>query len=138
MSTTAECESEWLSEVANFNTVVYFSLGLTACSFFATLFLKAHFQTAPNRGWKYFGSLSAIKIILGILLFTVFTPTCPAGCNCGSYQPTYVYPAIVLAVGIIWALRGKKYYELDCQGVEGHDANVIAGTKMKVNSHEVI
>eukprot|EP00545_Synedropsis_sp_CCMP1620_P012785 CAMPEP_0119031392 /NCGR_PEP_ID=MMETSP1176-20130426/41519_1 /TAXON_ID=265551 /ORGANISM="Synedropsis recta cf, Strain CCMP1620" /LENGTH=154 /DNA_ID=CAMNT_0006987787 /DNA_START=765 /DNA_END=1229 /DNA_ORIENTATION=- len=110
----------WGSQVATFNAVSYFSLGLTACSAVAKLFLKAHFQAKPNHGWKYFWCLSPIKLLLGILLFTVFRPTCSSGCKCPLYPRINVYPTIVMMVGILWALRGKKYYDLDRQGVEGH------------------
>jgi hypothetical protein len=137
MSTTAECQSEFQSEINTFEGVVYFSLGLTVCSFLATLFLKPHFLATPSHGWKFFWTLSAIKLLLGILLFTAFTPTCPSGCNCGSYHPSYVYPSIVLVVGVLWALRGKKYYDLGNQGIEGHE-NGIPGTEMKTSATEII
>ena len=137
MSTTTECKSEFQSEINIFDSVVYFSLGLTGCSFLATLFLKAHFLATPSHGWKFFWTLSGIKLLLGILLFTAFNPTCPSGCYCGSYHPSYVYPSIVLVVGMLWALRGKKYYDLGNQVIEGHE-NRTPGAEIKASGSEMI
>jgi len=67
------------------------------------------------RAYQFIWTLAAVKILLALLLCTAFLPTCPTGCYCGNYSPSFVYPMIVFCVGVIWIRRGKQYYDLSLQ-----------------------
>lgn len=137
MSSAEECREEIDQEVSTFEGIVYFSLGLTAVSFIATVAYKQKLLDHPKFAWKLYFGLSGVKLIIGLLLFTAFTPKCPTDCGayCGTYHPSYVYPSIVMVIGLLWARRGKKFYDLD--QASGQDG--IQGTEMKTDvGNEVI
>lgn len=107
-----ECLIAFRKEISIFNGVVFFSLALTFTSLIVNnCFRDRLVANAQVAARLYFG-LSVIKVLLGILLFTVLAPTCPSGCYCGTYHPSYLYPTIVLLVGVAWALRGKRYHDM--------------------------
>ena len=66
---------------------------------------------------------SAIKLLLGILLFTVLNPKCPDGCSCGSYTGLYYYPSVVVLISAYWAAIGYKYHTLQQQQDQSDGSN---------------
>ena len=135
MSTYAECQSEFKAEVKTFEILAYCSLSLTAVIYIVAKSCKARFDSNPKHGWCFFFGMGGFKLLLGTLLFSA-SPTCPVGCNCGSYQPSYGYPIVVIVLGFVWIYRGMHFYNLDRDGgptVEGHDFGIPA-TVMK-SSH---
>lgn len=138
MSSAQECVEEFNQEIITFEWVAYFSLGLTAVSSIATLFYKQTLEGNLAFAWKLYFGLSAVKLLLGLLLFTAFSPGCPSGCDtyCGRYHPSVVYPLIVITVGLLWAARGKRYYDRD---VNGDSQGAHQETEMNAsNGNEVL
>lgn len=133
MSSTQQCIDEFNQEIASFERLVFLSLGLTALSGVATIFFKAQLESNLKRAWMFYFGLSAIKLLLGILLFTAFSPTCPSGCNCGSYHPSWFYPTIVIVIGLLWLRRGKQYYDRDRNGNSSNTGG--EGTELNANSN---
>lgn len=137
MLSVEECREEIDQEVSTFEGIVHFSLGLTAVSFIATKAYKQKLLDHPNFAWKLYFGLSRVKLIIGLLLFTAFTPECPTDCQayCGTYHPSYVYPTIVMVIGLLWARRAENFYNLD--QASGQDG--IQGTEMTTDvGNEVI
>mmetsp|Transcript_17099 Transcript_17099/g.24713 ORF Transcript_17099/g.24713 Transcript_17099/m.24713 type:complete len:142 (+) Transcript_17099:96-521(+) len=118
MTSIETCESEFQAEVATYNLVVYISLGLTLLSYMVGVGCKESFIEKPALGFKIFGALSVIKLIIAILLFTSLTPTCPDGCRC-SGSPPYFYAIIVTIVSFVWAMRAYTFYSLDQNAKSG-------------------
>ena len=128
MSTNAECLSEFNAEVKAYEIVTYCSLSLAAVICIVSIFCKARLGSDPESGFIFFFGMGGVKFLLGILLFSA-NPTCSVGCNCGSYQPTYVFPVLVVVLGFVWIYRGVQVCNLNRDGaptVEGHDFGIPA------------
>lgn len=66
----------------------------------------------PSKASKGLWCAAGLKLFLSLLLFTVLNPSCPDGCFCGDYHQSYVYPTIVLFVGLCWLGLGYKYHKM--------------------------
>ena len=76
----------------------------------------AKWQQHPEQGYKVLFGFAGVKFLLGILLATIFLPTCPNGCICDHYvQISTIYPAVVILISIWWAYLGMKYLALSRQ-----------------------
>ena len=118
MASFQYCNDSIVQEQIRFNSIVYVSLGLTAVSFFCSLCAKEWMLSNPGKTSKFYYGLGAVKILVGILLFTVFSPGCPSECEqyCTTYHPSYAYPIIVLVIGALWLRRGHKFAALEAAG----------------------
>ena len=88
--------------------MVFATFGLTIFSMVVfNVFLKNHLDGAPRLAAQYFFVTGGVKVLLAILLFAVFLPRCPSGCQCDGIQfPLPIYPIVCLLVGILWLSRG--------------------------------
>ena len=123
-SDSSTCQQQFSQEVDKFEAVVYFSLSLTVvCFLVRAVFCKYKFNENPGTGSKILWFFSAIKLLLGILLFTVLNPKCPDGCSCGSYTGLYYYPSVVVLISAYWAALGYKYHKLQHQQDQSDGSN---------------
>jgi hypothetical protein len=114
------CVKRWEQELNVFRSVVYVSLALTIMNIIISLLiLKKHFVRNPRLGYRYYFCLASIKLLLGMSLLTVLWPSCPYGCGergggsfCNVNSHYYLYPYIVMAIGLTWMFRGYKYYRI--------------------------
>ena len=58
---------------------------------------------------QLFYGMGAVKLLLAVLMFTVFYPGCPEGCSCT--QTYFVYPIVVLLIGGLWIRDGYRLQE---------------------------
>ena len=84
-------------------------------TFAATLFLylvyqltlKERLEGAPALYAQFLYVAGSAKILVGVLLFFVFRPVCPAGCFCVTvWIPPGCYPLLCVAMGAYWIKRG--------------------------------
>jgi uncharacterized membrane protein YqjE len=115
------CVERLEQEYSVFQGAIYFSLALTFFNIGISLTVLAkRFARNPQFAYRYHLGMASIKMLLGILLLTVLWPSCPVGCgeggNGGSFCQVdthyYLYPSIVVAVGLSWMLRGYRYYKI--------------------------
>lgn len=126
--TDQECQDAFSQEKARFSLLVVLSLLLTVASYVAVFCYKEKLLANPSRASRLYAIAAVIKVTIGVLLLTAFSPTCPSGCYCGTYHPSYIYPLIVIFVGVVWAARSKKFYALSQQ-----DPTVEAPTRNEEN-----
>lgn len=116
MSSSWDCLNKLESAFNLYRGAVGASLSLTVLSLVACLIcLRAHLRQYPRLGAKIYISIGSIKILLGILLLTVFHPECPDGCSCAAnmHNPaSYFYGILVLLIGTLWILRGIKFLQV--------------------------
>jgi hypothetical protein len=118
------CVDRLEQEYNVFQGVSYASLALTFFNIvISRLCLAKLFARNAQFAYKYHFGMASIKLLFGILLLTVFWPSCPMGCGegtggggggggfCQVDTHFYLYPAIVMAVGLNWMFRGYKYYK---------------------------
>lgn len=106
------CVTALRQEIGRYQVVVGVSLSLTFLSIILIAVYREQMVARPCFASRLYYGLSAFKILLGILLLTAFSPTCPAGCSCGVYHPSYMYPIVVLFLGLVWAKRAKKFADM--------------------------
>lgn len=99
-------------EIATFNAVAFLSFTLTFACVVMRMFCKVKWQQNPEEGSKVLFGFAGVKFLFGILLATVFMPTCPEDCECNINT---FYPAIVFFLSIYWALLAKGYLQLSRQ-----------------------
>lgn len=103
MSSASDCQSQLQSSVNLYWGVVGASLGLTFLNLIVVrICLRNYNRRNPQVAAKIHFGAGGIKILLGILILTVFHPTCPSGCTCYEYSgiaPSYAYGMIVLVCG---------------------------------------
>ena len=114
-STSNSCQDEINQEIATFNAVTFGSFGLTFACVLLRMCCKAKWQQNPEHGYKVLFGFAGVKFLIGILLFTVFLPTCPNGCICDQYSQSIIYPTVVILLSIYWAFLGMKYLALSRQ-----------------------
>lgn len=113
MSSTANCQSELQSALNLYWGFVGTSLGLTVVNILVCrICLRQRIETSPKLGAKLYISTGCIKILLGILLLTILHPKCPDGCTCSGLLSSYVYPFIVVLIGILWMTRGFAFLNI--------------------------
>jgi hypothetical protein len=82
--------------------------------------LTKRFVQNPKYGYKYYFGIAGIKLLLGITLLMVPWPSCPYGCGenngggsfCQVDSFFYLYPILVLVIGLNWMFRGYQYYKM--------------------------
>ena len=110
------CRNDINQEIDTFNAITYGSLFFTFVCWFLRMFYMAKWQQHPEQGYKVLFGFAGVKFLLGILLATIFLPTCPNGCICDHYvQISTIYPAVVILISIWWAYLGMKYLALSRQ-----------------------
>ena len=107
---SSSCQIELQSALNLYWGVVGVSLGLTVLNLlvFGT-FLRRRLESNPKQAAKIYFTTGSIKILLGILILTVFQPRCPSGCTCYGRLPSPFYGCIVLFIGTLWFIRGCRY-----------------------------
>ena len=116
MSSSNSCQDEINQEIATFNAIAFGSLGFTVACVLLRRCCKAKWQQNPEHGYMVLFGFAGVKFLIGILLFTVFLPTCPNGCICDQYSQSIIYPTVVILLSIYWAFLGTKYLALARQG----------------------
>lgn len=104
-----------INEIQRYETVSKVSVGLTVVTIFLARTLKTRLEESPTAAGLLFCILASIKILLAILLFTIFVPHCSLECNaavCPSYRPNHFYPIVVLVMGFRWVFRSGHFFEL--------------------------
>mmetsp|Transcript_9477 Transcript_9477/g.27027 ORF Transcript_9477/g.27027 Transcript_9477/m.27027 type:complete len:172 (-) Transcript_9477:168-683(-) len=128
---TTDCAAEIQDEMNRYHTVGGLSLALTVVNAIIRAVNKQRFQENPTTAYTFFFSMGAVKIILGILLFTVFWPGCPAGCSCTQTGSIATYPLIVLFIGFLWMYYGFQFYQLAKEGAIQNAADAkVEGVSM--------
>ena len=115
-SNSYSCQDEINQEIATFNAIAFGSLGFTVACVLLRRCCKAKWQQNPEHGYMVLFGFAVVKFLIGILLFTVFLPTCPNGCICDQYSQSIIYPTVVILLSIYWAFLGMKYLALSRQG----------------------
>ena len=110
------CRNDINQEIDTFHAITYGSLFFTFVCWFLRMFYMAKWQQNPEHGYKVLFGFAGVKFLIGILLFTVFLPTCPNGCICDQYSQSIIYPTVVILLSIYWAFLGTKYLALARQG----------------------
>lgn len=88
-----------LDEIQTYHVCIILSLALTvALACYARM--QNNFSNNPQRGMKIYYACGAIKIIIGVLFFTVLNPV-----DCTNFVSGYGVVAIF--IGILWLNRGK-------------------------------
>mmetsp|Transcript_30385 Transcript_30385/g.72862 ORF Transcript_30385/g.72862 Transcript_30385/m.72862 type:complete len:146 (-) Transcript_30385:188-625(-) len=108
----SSCLSALEAEINTYENFVYLSLGVTLiCSIIRSA--KAEkFKENPALGAKVLFSFAILKVILGIILLSVF-PGCPEVCtSCANSAHHYIYPTIVFTVAFFWFVLGNRYRKL--------------------------
>lgn len=93
----SSCESE----IQRYNAYVYSSLALTLVLYFSV----ERFRHNLEKAWKFSFAFGVIKIVIGILLLTVFLPV-----DCDTFISGYGYVAII--IGLVWLKRARNYYRV--------------------------
>jgi hypothetical protein len=108
-----DCQSAFAKEVRLFELLVSLSIGFALISFLASAWCcHAKLLAHPRRACQLYAIAAIFKILQGVLLLTVFSPTCPSGCACAKYHLSYVYPLIVILMGNMLALRSKQFFDV--------------------------
>lgn len=120
-SSSSECLSELESELNLYWGVVGASLGLTVLNLLVcSVCLARRFQSNPHLAVKVYLTTGSIKILLGILILTVFHVKCPSDCVCSGIQyPNYTYGVVVLVVGLLWMRRAMLWHKRAQEGMQG-------------------
>ena len=126
MSSNTDCQQQFSDEVNRFEAVALFSVILTLVCAMVRIVKKSWMASHPSAAAKGLFAMSALKILLSLLLFTVINPKCPQGCDCGNYSQSFFYPTIVLVIGLYWSLLGYKYHKIAKEQTENE--NGAAGT----------
>lgn len=139
-SSSYECQNEIQSALNLYWGFVAFSLGLTVLNLAAfRICMRRRLENHPKLAAKIFFSMGAIKIILGILILSVFQPSCPSGCVCYGYLPSPLYGCIVLIIGALWMLRGYKYLNVSREVVDyDHEEQPIASPTSEIETFSKI
>lgn len=128
MSSASDCQSKFQSALNLYWGVVGTSLALTVLNLVVSrICLRARIQNSPMLGAKLYISTGSVKLLLGILILSVFHPSCPDGCMCYGTLPSYFYGILVLVIGVLWIMRGVKYLQIarSAQGEEGPEAKEV-------------
>lgn len=100
-SSLEECQATFGRSVRIFHSIVFASLLLTLARL---VWIKKAPGTLRDKARKHGLVLGPCKIVLGILLYTVLYPTCPAGgCDCNFSS---AYPLIAIGIGCYWVVDG--------------------------------
>ena len=124
----SSCQDLIDAEYRKFSSAAFASVMLTLiCSVVRRSKWETYNQN-PREGYMTMFGFAVIKIILGVLLATVFQVTCPGGCECTGQVHDYLYPGIVFAVSLYWIFLGKKFYDMSRSGEQAPSTEITTAT----------
>jgi hypothetical protein len=145
MTSYSTCQQAINEEVDNYNLMVAVSLSLTALSLaLYGICLRTRLHGSPRLAAQLLYVTGAMKVMVGLLLWIFFLPSCPDGCSCTANHINSLYPLIAVLIGINW-IRSGRQRERAMVGtrIEGSDARTssiddsceVAQTLQMVDPH---
>ena len=128
------CSAQLEEEIQLYWSVVLGSLSVTMMNVILyCLIFARRFEGAPGLASQFFFVTGSIKMVLGLLIFLLFQPHCPANCSrevCASAGiPNALYAFLPTFVGMIWLKKGYTFYQkaqaLENGNSEGADDKVF-------------
>jgi len=125
-----QCMDFYASSLQKFESLVVLSLVL---SLFVGLFAhkkRNEWREHPMMAANFFLVVGVLKSLFGLLLFTLFSPTCPENCLCPDYRKSVMYPTIVLVIATYWIMKGCIYLRL---AFRTEISTIIAGDEISTS-----
>ena len=108
-SSSTSCEAQYEEKVTLYNGLTWFSIG-SSFIFFAVFYRIARGGNQTPQKLIKFGQaatvIGCIKLLIGLMLWTVLVPQCPQDCTCTGVVHQY-YSYICFFIGLSWITRGS-------------------------------
>ncbi|CAB9531054.1 expressed unknown protein [Seminavis robusta] len=110
------CWDEVNSEISLYWQVVLGSLLLTTLNAgLYGFFFRRAFEGAPGLAAQFFCVTGSIKVVLGLLVALLFSPSCPDNCALeicqAAHLPSPAYGLICSVIGALWLVKGYKFHQ---------------------------